>query len=142
MKCATLLTWLGLVLAACGPASLQSPATTSSPVTSPPAPTTSTCLPPDIELSSIVSAQSLGGGKIAKVTVQQKLDELGAQCQNGTLVDSAGKEIRFYQLAGCWGNPPPNYQDILQRQQQELEKLKEQYTVIEMTCNPSGLPIQ
>jgi hypothetical protein len=36
------------------------------------------------------------------------------------------------------GNPPADYQEILQRQREELEKLKKQYTVIEMTCNPEG----
>ena len=156
MRYRYLLIVLGSVLAACAPANLQptitspvQPAFTSpvstglpSPVTAAPlALTAGTCLPPGIELSSVVSAQATGG-KVSKVTVQQTLDQLGAACQNGLLVDSSGKEIYFYPLKGCWGNPPDNYQDILQKQRDELEKLKTQYNVIELTCNPSGLPIQ
>ena len=29
-------------------------------------------------------------------------------------------------------------QEILRKQREEIDKLKQQYTVIEMTCNPSG----
>ncbi len=144
---------LGLVLSACGPAGTPLPIIAPSPIVAPPTlvsplaatpgvPTLGVCLPPDVQLSSIVSAQALGGGKVVKVTVQQTLDQIGAQCRSGTLVDSTGREIRFYPLTGCWGNPPDKSQDILQRQQAAIAKLKEQYTVIEMTCNPSGLPLQ
>ncbi len=143
---------LGLVLGACGaagtpppivaPPALVSPLAPTPGVPTPSVPTPGVCLPPDVQLSSIVSAQALGGGKVVKVTVQQTLNQIGAQCRSGTLVDSTGREIRFYPLTGCWGNPPDNSQDILQRQQAAIAKLKEQYTVIEMTCNPSGLPLQ
>jgi len=75
---------------------------------------------------------------IKKTTVEQRLIELDARCDKGKLVDAAGKEIYFYRLKGCWGNPPPDYQEILQRQNEELEKLRKRYTVIEMTCNPEG----
>lgn len=101
----------------------------------------SKCLPADIKLDDIVSA---GGypGEIKKVTVKQKLNELKATCSNeNKLVDATGKQITFYHLTGCWGNAPIGYQEILQKQQEEINKLKEQYTVIEMTCNPSGIPI-
>jgi hypothetical protein len=106
----------------------------------------SECLPPNTKLTDIVAAQLISfsaanGYTIKKVTVAQKLTELHASCAaNGKLVDGAGKEIYFYQLTGCWGNPPFNYQDILAKQQQELQQLRQQYTVIEMTCNPSGIP--
>ncbi len=75
----------------------------------------------------------------ASVTVEQKLVELKARCRRGKLVDRSGKEIRFYRLAGCWGNPPADYREILERQRRELEKLKKRYTVIELTCNPDGI---
>lgn len=106
------------------------------------------CLPADVQLGDIVEAHvvdSFSGDPppvVEKVTVEQKLTALQARCRDGKLVDGFGKEIRFYRLIGCWGNPPYNYQDILQRQQEEINTLKERYTVIEMTCNPSGLPIQ
>ena len=109
-------------------------------------PVLSRCLPSGIKLDDVVSADISGYAKgqpvgLHKVTVEQKLTELNATCSNGELVDVSGKKISFYHLTGCWGNPPYNYQDILQNQRDEINKLKEQYTVIEMTCNPSGIPI-
>lgn len=99
------------------------------------------CLPADIKLSDVVEAgNALGrarGGH--KITVEDKLSELKATCNgDNKLVDGNGRQIIFYHLIGCWGNPPQNYHEILQKQQDELQKLKQQYTVIEMTCNPSG----
>jgi hypothetical protein len=75
------------------------------------------------------------------MTVAQKLASLKARCKRGKLVDGAGKEIRFFHLKGCWGNPPEGYQEILDKQAGELATLKKRYTVIEMTCNPSGILI-
>lgn len=100
------------------------------------------CLPQGIKRTDVVSATmhrpGAGGNQ---VTVEQKLRELRARCRRGKLVDASGREIYFYRLQGCWGNPPEDYQQILQRQQQEIQRLKKRYTVIEMTCNPSGVPI-
>src|SRR5262249_27500879 len=39
------------------------------------------------------------------------------------LVDAAGREILFYHAVGCWANPPANYQQILDAQQQEINAL-------------------
>lgn len=100
------------------------------------------CLPKDIKATDVVSApvmmqgRALGNAKI--VRVGDKLKELGARCRRGKLVDAKGREIRFYHLQGCWGNPPSDYLEIMERQRQELESLKKKYTVIEMTCNDSG----
>ena len=102
------------------------------------------CLPESVKPTDVVSTtlvQTDGGTLVEKITVEQKLTELKANCKNGKLVDGAGTEIYFYKLTGCWGNPPRNYQEILGRQEAELAILRKQYTVIEMTCNPSGLPI-
>ena len=103
------------------------------------------CLPSEIKLTDVVSVQFIKSGNdgnaVKKITVKQKLEELKAHCQNGKLVDAKGKEIHFYHLTGCWGNPPVDYLEILEQQRKEIEKLKERYTVIEMTCNPSGVPI-
>jgi hypothetical protein len=100
------------------------------------------CLPRDIQPSDIVSAYEVRSGphrgEINKITVAQKLKEIRAGCRKGKLIDSKGKEIRFYRLSGCWGNPPDNYQEILERQDKELASLRKRYRVIEMTCNPSG----
>jgi hypothetical protein len=105
------------------------------------------CLPADVKLNDVVDATSTGYANgqpvgLQKVTVEQKLDELKATCNpDNKLVDGSGKQIIFYHLKGCWGNPPRNSQEILQEQRDEINRLKQQYTVIEMTCNPSGSPI-
>jgi len=105
------------------------------------------CLPADIKLSDVVDATSTGYANgipvgLHKVTVEQTLNELKATCNSDNkLVDGNGKQIIFYHLTGCWGNPPYNYQDILQKQRDEIDKLKQRYIVIEMTCNPSGIPL-
>jgi hypothetical protein len=105
------------------------------------------CLPADIKLNDVVDATSSGYANgqpvgLQKVTVEQKLNELKATCnRDNKLVDGSGKQIIFYHLKGCWGNPPRNYQEILKEQRDEINRLKQQYTVIEMTCNPSGIPI-
>ena len=103
------------------------------------------CLPESVKPTDVVSTtlvQTDGGTLVEKITVEQKLTELKANCKNGKLVDGAGTEIYFYKLRGCWGNPPRNYQEILERQEAELAILRKQYMVIEMTCNPSGFPIR
>ncbi len=104
------------------------------------------CLPADLKPADIVSATLVqsgpAGGIVKKVTVQEELERLQARCRKGKIVDGAGKEIHFYRRIGCWGMPPPNYETLLKRQDEELKALKKQYTVIEMTCNPSGKPAQ
>lgn len=101
-----------------------------------------TCLPVGIKTTDVVSTQTVraarGGREIRKITVAQKLRELKAQCRKGKLVDSARTEIRFYKLNGCWGSPPNDYRDIMDRQARDLATLKKRYRVIELTCNPSG----
>ena len=100
------------------------------------------CLPAGIDATDVVSAELIKSKMtVKKTTVEQKLNELGARCKNDKLVDSKGAEIVFYRLRGCWGNPPADYQEILQRQNEELEKLRKRYVVIEMTCNPEGVSI-
>jgi hypothetical protein len=96
------------------------------------------CLPPGVQVTDVVSSLAAKpGGKVVTVTVAQKLKSLGARCRKGKLVDAKGTEIRFYQLVGCWGNPPDDYQEQLERQAKELAKLRKRYRVIEMTCDSS-----
>ncbi len=107
----------------------------------------SPCLPSDIRLQDVVYARAVkwyGGGRppvVEKVTVAGKLKQIGARCLGGKLLDGSGREIRFYRLTGCWGNPPADYRDIMRKQGDAIRKLEEQYTVIKMTCNPSGVPV-
>jgi hypothetical protein len=99
------------------------------------------CLPAGIKSTDVVSARTVRArtrGEVVTVTVAEKLKELKARCRKNKLVDGQGREIRFYQLIGCWGNPPDDYQQQLQSQAQELAKLRKRYRVIEMTCNPEG----
>ena len=96
------------------------------------------CLPADVKADEVASTQTVasksGGEEVKKITVKQKLIEAKARCKDGKLVDAAGKEIRFYRLAGCWGNPPADYQEILDGQRAQIEELKKQYRVIEIEC--------
>ena len=97
------------------------------------------CMPAGVQASDVVSSQAVKpGGKVVTVTVSQKLKALGARCRKGKLVDAKGTEIRFSQLVGCWGNPPDDYQEQLERQTRELTKRRKRYRVIEMTCDSSG----
>ncbi len=104
------------------------------------------CLPTGITPSDVVEAGNAVKGRgrplKASVTVENKLSDLHATCNGSNkLVDGDGREIVFYHLIGCWGNPPADYQELLQKQRAEIERLKQQYNVIEMTCNPSGAQI-
>jgi hypothetical protein len=87
------------------------------------------CLPADIKLDYV----SAYGKK--EITIQEKLVELKADCVNGKLVDGNKREIRFFKIS-CFGNPPFNYDEIRRREHDEIEKLKLNYTVIVMECNP------
>ncbi|HEX8147245.1 MAG TPA: hypothetical protein VF591_08710 [Pyrinomonadaceae bacterium] len=105
------------------------------------------CLPPGVKATEVVTAKMVGSGPrgpvIKKVTVGQELRRLRARCLRGRLVDGTGKEIRFYRLtiAGdCFGVQPPDYEQRLAAQEREVTALKRRYRVIEMTCNPEGIP--
>ena len=101
------------------------------------------CLPSDIKEDSIVrivEKTSPKGDTFTRVTVGQTLKKLRAKCFRGKLIDSRKREIRFFQLQGCWGNPPDDYLAVLHTQKKELARLKKRYTVIEMTCNSDGTP--
>jgi len=91
-----------------------------------------TCLPKDVQPGEIVSYRSNG---TTNITVEKKLVELKARCRNGRLVDARRREIRFFHPS-CWGNPPPDYLEIRERENKEVGQLKKRYTVIVFACNP------
>ena len=93
------------------------------------------CIQEGFSLDEVVQYGS--GGK-SSITVGNKLAGIKARCRNGKLIDGRGREIRFYR-AVCWGNPPADYVDILDRQRKELAALKKKYTVIEITCDPRAV---
>jgi hypothetical protein len=100
----------------------------------------SSCLPDGLKLSSEISERTDSLSTETKrkpKTLESKLIEIKAKCRNGKLTDRTGKEIRIVQLIGCWGNPPEDYQEQLDRQQEEIKKLRDKYTVIEVPCAPN-----
>ena len=99
----------------------------------------SSCLPNGVSNDTVVSVD-MGGSN--KVTVGQKLATLNASCNDKQLVDGNKKPITFYNLIGCWGTPPPGYQQSLKNQDAAIKALQSKYTVITLTCNPSGVPYQ
>jgi len=90
------------------------------------------CLPKDVRADEAVSYGIKGKSVL---TVEKKLAEMKARCRRGKLVDARGRKIRFFR-SSCWGNPPADYLEIRQRENEELTKLKKRYTVIVFGCNP------
>jgi len=90
------------------------------------------CLPKAVQANEAVA---YGPRENQRVTVVQKLVEMKARCRNGKLVDARDREIRFFRPS-CWGNPPPDYLEIREREDAELLKLRERYTVVVIACNP------
>ncbi len=109
------------------------------------------CLPPDITVNDVTNATPdlnhtdplTGVPLVNKTTVKEKMSQLGAHCdEQSRLLNSAGKGIIFYHLSGCWVPPLPyNAEEILNTQRAEITELNKIYDVVEMTCNPSGLPL-
>ena len=101
------------------------------------------CLPPGINLETVVGFRAVSPEQNSKnepITVLKTLRSLRAKCSCKKLVNDKGREIRFFQLIGCWGTPPPDYLEIMEKQRVELDAFKKQYAVIEITCNSN--PVQ
>jgi hypothetical protein len=93
------------------------------------------CLPQGVDRREVVSSSPVKQGSVVQqVTVKDVLTRLKARCKKGKLVDKNGRQIYFYRLIGCWGNPPEDYQQQLDAQAKEIERLKKKYTVIEIPC--------
>lgn len=96
------------------------------------------CLPPGIRLDTVVGSVSVkqmdGTMVVRPVTVGETTKKLGARCRGSKLFDRKGREIRFFTLQGCWGNPPADHLEILDDQKKEIQKLKKKFTVIEVGC--------
>jgi hypothetical protein len=96
------------------------------------------CLPADVKLSDPVVDPTAPN---KRATVESKLRSLRARCRKARLLDRHGREIRFYHLVGCWGNPPRGYDEILKRQEREIADMRKRYTLLEVPCD-QGQPIQ
>jgi hypothetical protein len=92
------------------------------------------CLPEGFALTDVVSYQRSASGKEDHITIEQKLAELKARCKRGRLLDGKGREIRFFRPA-CFGNPPADYEEIRQRESEELARLQKDYNVIILECD-------
>ena len=98
------------------------------------------CLPQDVKADEVIAIEpDVKGGTGRQITVDGKLKQLKARCRGRKLVDARGKQIYFYRLTGCWGNPPADYEEILENQSKELARLRRRYRVVEISCNPSGV---
>jgi hypothetical protein len=100
------------------------------------------CLPSDITLETIVETKqtrSATGAMTLSETVSQRLKKMKARCKAGALIDRNGKQIRFYKLQSCWGNPPADYLEILDAEKDKLRLLKKKFTVIEIGCDSTGI---
>jgi len=97
------------------------------------------CLPEGVKLTSEIFEESDGStsAKGKPKTVASKLAELSARCKNKKLFTRNGKEIRIVQLIGCWGNPPEDYQEQMNRQRRSIEELRKKYVVIQIPCSPN-----
>ena len=90
------------------------------------------CLPPDVKIDEVVSYARKPADN---VTVEKQLIEMKARCDKKLVVDANNREILFFRVS-CWGNPPPDYLEREKKEKDELEKLKKNYTVIVMGCDP------
>lgn len=97
------------------------------------------CLPAEIDPGSLVVVERSSGSRHdtpSQVSVKTRLTQLKAYCKKGKLFAN-GKPVYFYNLVGCWGNPPEDYLEVLKRQAAEIQRLKKKYTVIQISCDGS-----
>jgi hypothetical protein len=97
----------------------------------------SPCLPEGIHFDDLVLTETVGANQSPgkQLTVRMNLAQLKARCKQGKLIDRKGRQIRFYNLIGCWGNPPADYEAMLQNQAREIKRLKRRFTVIQIPCS-------
>ena len=98
-------------------------------------------LPPEITAETEVRKDVLNAKKevvsFEITTVEKRLNELKARYKKNKLVDSKGREIRFYKSL-CRGVSAGYEQDELDRKakEKELSDLQKKYTVIVLYCDP------
>jgi hypothetical protein len=99
----------------------------------------SKCVPANVDLDSpvVVEDQSKRRRSTITTTVRSRLTQLRASCKKGKLFANR-RQVYFYDLIGCWGNPPEDYLDLLKRQREEIDRLKKKYTVIQISCSDSS----
>ena len=93
------------------------------------------CLPDGHKSTDVVSYREKRKGSDGYITIEDRLVELKAHCKDGRLIDGKGREIRFFKSA-CYGNPPSDYEELRQKELEDLQKLQKKYCVIVMECDP------
>jgi hypothetical protein len=93
------------------------------------------CLPETFTLDESIAYRTRSDGELQEIKLKDRLREMQASCRGGKLVDRQKREIRIFRVA-CFGNPPADYDEIRQREQEELSRLKKHFTVILIECNP------
>ena len=93
------------------------------------------CLPEGVKASDVAAYREKSKGSDRYITIEDKLVELKAHCAKGKLVDGKEREIRFFKFA-CFGNPPADFEELRQKELQELEKLRKNYCVLVIECDP------
>ena len=98
-------------------------------------------LPPEITAETEVRKDVLNAKKevvsFEITTVEKRLNELKARYKKNVLVDSKGKQIKFFESL-CRGVSAGYEQDELDRKakEKELSDLKKKYTVVVLYCDP------
>jgi hypothetical protein len=100
------------------------------------------CLPPGLTLSTQFYDEDKMADRGAvppkpPTTVKRKLLSLGAYCQDGTIYDSSGREIKLHWVWEPPGYKPTPEQEELFRQrareeQARLQEMEKTYTVVRM----------
>jgi len=101
------------------------------------------CVPKDVDLNSLVVSEvnkPTSKSSAGQITVIQRLNQLKARCKKGKLVDGKNRPIYLYPMIGCWGNPPDNYLDMLRQQDEEIQRLKKKYVVVQISCAQGADP--
>lgn len=92
------------------------------------------CLPEGFQLKDRVFDSPNAQAAKQPLTIGDRLHQLKARCKRGKLFDGKGKEIRLFKLS-CFGNRPDNYEEIVQKESQELADLKKRNTVVVIGCD-------
>jgi hypothetical protein len=92
------------------------------------------CLPEGFQLGDKISEGDVASLANHSSTLEAYLVKLRARCKRGKLFDAKGKEIRLFRYS-CFGNRPENYKEIVQKESEELARLKRRYRVLTIACD-------
>jgi len=85
----------------------------------------------EMEFAEATNLQPIRGNLRAKITIKEKLVQLGAHCKQGVIYDREGNKIAFYSIKTEWGSGPAP-PDWIEREKNEIEALKKEHRVVLM----------